>query len=338
MKFIDEAIIEVIAGKGGDGSASFRREKFVPFGGPDGGDGGRGGSIIAVANRNINTLVEYRYTRKFQAKNGENGHGSDCYGRSAENITLHVPVGTIVINHKTGDIIADLQQDKQEAMLAKGGEGGLGNLHFKSSTNRAPRQKTNGKEGEQYLLRLELRVLADVGLFGLPNAGKSTFISAISNSKPKIADYPFTTLSPNLGVVRVNESFSFVLADLPGLVEGAASGKGLGHRFLRHIQRCHLLLHFIDLSSGIEESANLVKQAKLLAKELELYDQNLQNKPRWIVFNKIDVLTTEKKRTLIDNFIKNFSESIIFFEISALTKAGCQNLLQAIAKYFVKTK
>lgn len=336
MKFIDEAVIEVVAGTGGNGSASFRREKFVPFGGPDGGDGGHGGSIIAIADRNINTLVEYRYTRKFKAKNGENGHGSDCYGRSADNIILRFPVGTMIFNHQTNELIADLHQDQQQTTIAKGGKGGLGNLHFKSSTNRAPKQKTDGKEGEHFLLRLELRVLADVGLFGLPNAGKSTFISTVSNSRPKIADYPFTTLSPNLGVVRINENTSFVIADLPGLIKGAANGKGLGHRFLRHLQRCRLLLHFIDLSEATDASLDLVNQAQSLIKELELYDKNLFQKPRWIVFNKIDTLNDTKKTELIDLFLRHFPESLKFFEISALTNIGCQNLIFAITEHFKK--
>jgi len=232
MKFVDEATIEVHAGKGGDGIASFRREKFIPRGGPDGGDGGRGGSIHAVADRNINTLVEYRYARIHRARNGGKGQGSDCYGKAAEDITLQVPVGTVISDLATGEVIADLAADGQTAVLVKGGQGGLGNIHFKSSTNRAPRQCTPGGPGESRNLKLELKVLADVGLLGQPNAGKSTFIRSVSAARPKVADYPFTTLHPNLGVVRVDENRSFVVADIPGLIEGAAEGAGLGHQFL----------------------------------------------------------------------------------------------------------
>jgi len=248
MKFIDEAKIEVIAGDGGNGCASFCREKFRPFGGPDGGDGGKGGSIWAVADRNINTLVDYRFSKLHKARNGENGRGADCYGKGADDIMLRMPVGTLIIDSIDGEIIADMTEHGQTALLVKGGEGGWGNIHFKSSTNRAPRQKTDGKEGERRELRLELKVLADVGLLGMPNAGKSTFISAVSNARPKIADYPFTTLHPNLGVVRVSHEKSFVIADIPGLIEGAADGAGLGIQFLRHLQRTRLLLHIVDLA------------------------------------------------------------------------------------------
>src|SRR6185312_5441911 len=248
MKFFDEARIEVIAGKGGDGSASFRREKYVPRGGPDGGDGGRGGSIYAVADANLNTLIDYRYTRIFRAKGGENGRGSDCNGKGADDIVLRVPVGTVIRDADSGETLADLAKDGERSLLARGGKGGLGNLHFKSSVNRAPRQFTRGEPGEARKLELELRVLADVGLLGMPNAGKSTFIRAVSAARPKVADYPFTTLHPNLGVVRVDTSRSFVVADIPGLIEGAAEGAGLGHQFLRHLQRTHLLLHLVDMA------------------------------------------------------------------------------------------
>jgi GTP-binding protein len=237
VKFIDEALIEVIAGDGGNGAVSFRREKYVPRGGPDGGDGGRGGSIFIVADRNINTLIDYRYARIHRAKRGENGRGADQYGHGAADIVLRVPVGTTIVDADTGETIADLATDGQQALVAKGGKGGLGNIHFKSSTNRAPRQFTPGGQGEQRRLRLELKVLADVGLLGLPNAGKSTFIRAVSAARPKVADYPFTTLAPNLGVVRTDTSRSFVIADIPGLIAGAADGAGLGHQFLRHLQR-----------------------------------------------------------------------------------------------------
>lgn len=237
MKFIDEVLIDVAAGSGGNGAVSFRREKFIPMGGPDGGDGGKGGSIWALADRNINTLVEYRYTRSFKAKNGEQGRGSDCYGKGADDLILRVPVGTVIRDEETGEELADLAADGRKALVAKGGKGGLGNLHFKSSTNRAPRQSTSGEPGEERRLRMELKVLADVGLLGMTNAGKSTFIRSVSAAKPKVADYPFTTLHPNLGVVRVDQDRSFVVADIPGLIEGAAEGAGLGHQFLRHLAR-----------------------------------------------------------------------------------------------------
>ncbi len=248
MKFIDEARIEVHAGKGGDGASSFRREKYVPRGGPDGGDGGRGGSVYAIADRNINTLIDYRYTRIHRAKDGGKGMGKQCNGRGADDVYLRVPVGTVVTDRDTGERVADLAADGQTALLAKGGRGGLGNVNFKSSTNRAPRYAQPGEPGESRNLSMELRVLADVGLLGLPNAGKSTFIRAVSSARPKVADYPFTTLQPNLGVVRIGHEASFVIADIPGLIEGAAEGAGLGHQFLRHLARTRLLLHLVDVA------------------------------------------------------------------------------------------
>jgi len=248
MKFFDEARIEVIAGKGGDGSASFRRERSIPRGGPDGGDGGRGGTIYAEADKDLNTLIDYRYTRIFRAKAGENGRGADCYGKGGDDIVLRFPVGTVIRDAANGDTIADLTRDGERVVLVKGGKGGLGNIHFKSSVNRAPRQFTKGEQGEARNLDLELRVLADVGMLGMPNAGKSTFIRAVSAARPKVADYPFTTLHPNLGVVRVDTNRSFVVADIPGLIEGAAEGAGLGHQFLRHLQRTRLLLHMVDMA------------------------------------------------------------------------------------------
>ena len=255
MKFIDEAKIYVAAGDGGNGVVSFRREKYEPEGGPDGGDGGRGGSVRMIADRNINTLVEYRYTRKFVAQRGENGASAGCYGKGGKDIVLHVPVGTVVVDVNTHKTVADLSHDGQSVLVAKGGKGGLGNIHFKSSTNRAPRQSTPGEAGEERDLRLELRVLADVGLLGLPNAGKSTFIRAVSAARPKVADYPFTTMHPNLGVVRTDENRSFVIADIPGLIEGAAEGAGLGIRFLKHLARTRVLLHIIDLAPPDPEAA-----------------------------------------------------------------------------------
>ena len=254
MKFIDEAIIEVHAGKGGNGAATFRREKYVPRGGPNGGDGGRGGSVVAEADLNINTLIDYRFARIHRARSGESGRGSDCYGRGAEDIILRVPVGTVFIDAETGELLGDLVNHGQRLEIARGGSGGLGNLHFKSSTNRAPRQCTPGEEGQSRRLRMELKVLADVGLLGMPNAGKSTFIRAVSSARPKVADYPFTTLHPNLGVVRDGYNRSFVIADIPGLIEGAADGAGLGHQFLRHLTRTGLLLHLVDFGPRDEDA------------------------------------------------------------------------------------
>jgi GTP-binding protein len=327
MKFIDEAVIEVHAGKGGDGAASFRREKFVPRGGPDGGDGGRGGSIYAIADRNINTLIDYRYARIHRAKNGEKGMGADCYGRGAPDIELRMPVGTVVSDFDTGEIIADLAHHEARATLAKGGKGGLGNLHFKSSVNRAPREFTRGEEGESRKLKLELKVLADVGLLGLPNAGKSTFIRAVSAARPKVADYPFTTLHPNLGVVRADESRSFVVADIPGLIEGAAEGAGLGHQFLRHLQRTRLLLHLVDIAP---DAGDPVKDAKAIVKELKKYDAELYRKPRWLVLNKIDLLPAETRDKTVHAFVRKFGWKGKIFTISALTGEGCQALTYAI--------
>ncbi|MCC2954235.1 GTPase ObgE [Massilia sp. IC2-477] len=329
MKFIDEARIEVIAGDGGNGCASFRREKFRPFGGPDGGDGGKGGSIYVVADRNINTLVDFRYSKTHHARNGEPGRGSDCYGKGAEDVYLRMPVGTLIIDDVNGEIIADLTEHGQTELLAQGGEGGWGNIHFKTSTNRAPRQKTEGKEGQRRTLRLELKVLADVGLLGMPNAGKSTFITAVSNAKPKIADYPFTTLHPNLGVVRVSHEKSFVIADIPGLIEGAAEGAGLGHQFLRHLARTGLLLHIVDLS-GFDAKVDPVKEAKALVKELEKYDEELLNKPRWLVLNKLDVVDEAERKKVVKDFVKRMAWKGPVFEISALNREGCQDLVNAI--------
>jgi len=340
MRFVDEARIEVIAGKGGDGVVSFRREKFVPRGGPDGGDGGRGGSIYAVADRNINTLVDYRYARRHQARNGERGRGSDQYGAAAEDVVLRVPVGTEVYDEDSGERIADLTVHGQRALLAKGGTGGLGNIHFKSSTNRAPRQSTPGEAGEQRNLRLELKVLADVGLLGLPNAGKSTLIAAVSNARPKIADYPFTTLYPNLGVVRVAPTRSFVIADIPGLIEGAAEGAGLGHQFLRHLQRTRLLLHLVDLAP-FDPQADPVRDARAIVAELRKYDPGLAAKPRWLVLNKIDLLPPDERQARIDAFVaalkkgrgRNAVRVERVFAISGLTREGCEPLMWAISEY-----
>ncbi|NLY63576.1 MAG: GTPase ObgE [Alcaligenaceae bacterium] len=339
MKFVDEATIEVIAGKGGNGSASFRREKFIPKGGPDGGDGGRGGSIYAVADRNINTLIDFRYARLHRAKNGENGRGSAQYGAAAPDITLRVPVGTVVYDNDTGEQLFDLDRNGESVTLAAGGQGGMGNIHFKSSVNRAPRQFTHGQEGEQRKLRLELKVLADVGLLGMPNAGKSTLITKISNAKPKIADYPFTTLHPNLGVVRTSASRSFVVADIPGLIEGASEGAGLGHLFLRHLTRTRVLLHLVDVSSldpDTDPVEKAVADAKAIVEELRLYDTELYNKPRWLVLNKLDVL--ENPEDVKARFCKEFEWDGPVFAISALNGEGTQELIWALQDYLDKVK
>ena len=336
MKFIDEAKIEVIAGDGGNGCASFCREKFRPFGGPDGGDGGKGGSIWAVSDRNVNTLVDYRFARMHKARNGESGRGADCYGKGADDIFLRMPVGTLIIDNASGEIIADLTEHGQQTILAKGGEGGWGNIHFKTSTNRAPRQKGDGKEGERRELRLELKVLADVGLLGMPNAGKSTYISAVSNARPKIADYPFTTLHPNLGVVRVSHEKSFVIADIPGLIEGAAEGAGLGIQFLRHLQRTRLLLHIVDLAPF--DNVDPVKEAKAIVKELKKYDQSLFDKPRWLVLNKLDMVPSEERAKRVKDFVKKFGWKGPVFEISALNHDGCADLTVAIYSYLAEQR
>jgi len=332
MKFIDEAKIEVIAGDGGAGSASMRREKFIEFGGPDGGDGGRGGSVYAIADRNINTLIDYRYSKTHLAKNGEPGRGADCYGRAGDDIELRMPVGTIITDFETGDLIADLTKHGERLCLAEGGVGGWGNIHFKSSTNRAPRQKTNGKPGVRRKLKLELKVLADVGLLGMPNAGKSTLITAVSNARPKIADYPFTTLHPNLGVVRVGSERSFVIADIPGLIEGAAEGAGLGHRFLRHLQRTGVLLHLVDVAP-FDENVDIAADAKAIVNELRKYDEALYQKPRWLVLNKVDMLQPEERQKVIKDFLKRFKWDGPVFEISALNGEGCDRLCYAIQDY-----
>jgi GTP-binding protein len=347
MKFIDEATIEVHAGKGGDGVAAFRREKYVPRGGPSGGDGGRGGSIYAVADRNLNTLIEYRFTRIFRAKNGENGRGSDCYGAGGDDMTLAVPVGTVIFDAETGETVADLATDGQRVILAKGGTGGLGNLHFKSSTNRAPRQFTRGEPGEWRRLRLELKVLADVGLLGMPNAGKSTFIRAVSAARPKVADYPFTTLHPHLGVVRVDVNRSFVVADIPGLIEGAAEGAGLGHQFLRHLARTRLLLHLVDIAP-YDGGGDPAADAWTIVDELRKYDEALFRKPRWLVLNKFDLLPEDNREKQLQAFTRRYAalaqqagqeqQAPRTFAISALTGAGCRELIFAIAQFLAKAE
>ncbi|MBM3350661.1 MAG: GTPase ObgE [Betaproteobacteria bacterium] len=330
MKFIDEATIKVYAGDGGNGVATFRREKYEPMGGPSGGDGGRGGSIIVEADRNINTLVDYRYTRSFRAQRGENGRSAECYGAKGEDMVLRVPVGTVVSDKSSGQMLVDLSQDGQRALMAKGGNGGLGNVHFKSSMNRAPRQCTKGEPGEELELYLELKVLADVGLLGLPNAGKSTFIRSVSAAKPKVADYPFTTLHPNLGVVRVDAERSFVIADIPGIIEGAADGAGLGHQFLRHLQRTSLLLHLVDIAP-FDEEVDPIREAKAIVEELRKYDEALYHKPRWLVLNKIDMLADAEE--VVKKFIRNYDWKGQVFSISAISGIGCKELTYAIMQH-----
>lgn len=351
MKFIDEAKIEVIGGKGGNGATSFRREKFVPRGGPDGGDGGRGGSVWAVADENVNTLVEYRFVKRYQAKNGEKGHGSDRYGAGAEDIELHMPVGTLIRDVDTNEIVADLTHHGQRVCVARGGKGGLGNIHFKSSVNRAPKQSTPGEDGQARTLQLELKVLADVGLLGMPNAGKSTLIRAVSAARPKVADYPFTTLHPNLGVVRLDENNSFVMADIPGLIEGAAEGAGLGHRFLKHLSRTGLLLHVVDLAPFNEET-DTASEALAIIHELRKYDEQLYDKPRWLVLNKLDMLDDETAKQRETEFLNAIGwdypppddrftfdmQTPRLFKISALTHAGTQDLVLQINQYLNEKK
>ncbi len=336
MKFIDEVTIEVAAGNGGDGCASFRREKFIPKGGPDGGDGGRGGSVWIRADCNINTLIDFRYARRHQARNGEKGRGADCYGAGGSDIELRVPVGTVVTDADTGEQLADLVTHAQRVPLVRGGRGGLGNLHFKSSTNRTPREFTKGEPGERRKLHLELRVLADVGLLGLPNAGKSTLIRAVSNARPKVADYPFTTLHPNLGVVRVGPEQSFVIADVPGLIEGAADGAGLGHQFLRHLSRTHLLLHLIDCMPP--DNGDLARDARTIAAELRKYDDALFRKPRWFVLNKIDLVPVDQREHLLHEFRRRLRTKAPVLAVSAATGDGCRELISAVARFLAEQR
>ncbi len=332
MKFVDEALIDVIAGDGGNGCVSFRHEKFKEFGGPNGGDGGRGGHVFAVADASLNTLVDFRFSKRYAAKRGEHGLGSDMFGAAGEDITLKMPVGTIIADADTGEVLFELLAPGEVITLAKGGDGGFGNMRFKSSINRAPRQKTPGWPGEKRQLKLELKVLADVGLLGMPNAGKSTLIAAVSNARPKIADYPFTTLHPNLGVVRVGPEQSFVIADLPGLIEGASDGAGLGHQFLRHLQRTRLLLHVVDLAP-FDDAVDPVAQARAIVAELKKYDPSLHKKPRWLVLNKLDMVAPESRDRVVADFVRRFRYKGPVFAISALTREGCEPLIQVVYQY-----
>jgi GTP-binding protein len=324
MKFVDEAIIRVEAGDGGNGCMSFRREKFIPWGGPDGGDGGDGGSIYLQANSNINTLADFRYQRLLRAKRGENGMGGQCTGAKGEDLIISVPVGTMVYDIETEELIADFTQPEQIACVAQGGFHGLGNLRFKSSTNRAPRKTTQGSRGEHRQLRLELKLLADVGLLGLPNAGKSSFIRAVSAAHPKVADYPFTTLHPQLGVVRIDHQSSFVIADIPGLIEGAAEGAGLGIQFLKHLMRTRILLHLVDIAPN--DGLDPVAAIKTIEQELKKYSPELAAKERWLVLNKIDLLPEAALNAHCQAIVKKLKWKKPVFQVSALKKEGTQAL------------
>ncbi|CRL44045.1 GTPase ObgE/CgtA [Sodalis glossinidius str. 'morsitans'] len=324
MKFVDEATILAAAGDGGNGCVSFRREKYIPRGGPDGGDGGDGGDVWLLADENLNTLIDYRFEKNFRAERGQNGQSCDCTGKRGKDIIIKVPVGTRVLDSGTNEVMGDMTRHAQRLMVAKGGFHGLGNTRFKSSVNRAPRQKTGGTKGEIREIQLELMLLADVGMLGLPNAGKSTFIRAVSAAKPKVADYPFTTLVPSLGVVRMDNEQSFVVADIPGLIEGAADGAGLGIRFLKHLERCQVLLHLIDLAP-VDES-DPVENARIIVTELERYSENLASKPRWLVFNKADLLDPEEAASRANAIAKVLGWEEKYYLISAANRDGVKAL------------
>jgi GTP-binding protein len=332
MKFVDEAEIRVAAGAGGNGSVSFRREKFIPLGGPDGGDGGRGGSVYLVADEGLNTLIDFRHERSYKAKRGENGAGRQMTGADAEDVVIRVPVGTMIINIATDEVIGDLVEHGQKMLVARGGDGGRGNIHFKTSTNRSPQKMTPGWPGEERDLRLELKLLADVGLLGFPNAGKSTFIRAVSAARPRVADYPFTTLHPNLGVVRVERDHSFVIADIPGLIEGAAEGAGLGIQFLKHVQRNRILLHLVDVAP-MDESIDPVEQVRTIERELEKFDPELFQRPRWLLLNKLDLVAEEDQKALIDDIIGRLGWKVPWFAVSAATGEGCMDVCRRVMAY-----
>ncbi len=328
MRFVDEAVIQVDAGAGGNGCISFRREKFVPYGGPDGGDGGRGGSIYMEADQDANTLVDYRYTRKFRADRGQNGMGANCSGRGGGDVVLKVPAGTTVVDDDTGEVLGDLVEPGQRLLVAQGGRGGLGNIHFKSSTNRAPRKSTPGMPGDSRRLKLELKVLADVGLLGLPNAGKSTFIRAVSAARPKVADYPFTTLTPNLGVVDIERHRSFVMADIPGLIPGASEGAGLGIRFLKHLARTRYLLHLVDIEPV--DGSDPVENVRAIAAELENFSPTLAALPRWLVLNKIDLVLEEERERFCEEIVRRLAWDGPVFRVSGLTGEGARQVCYAL--------
>jgi GTP-binding protein len=339
MKLVDEAEITVTAGNGGNGCIGFRREKFIPLGGPDGGDGGNGGDVWLQADENLNTLVDFRHQRQFKAQRGENGMGQQRYGKAGEDTTITVPIGTVVINVDTDEVIGDLTGHGERLLVAKGGHGGLGNMHFKSSINRSPRRATPGSEGEQRLLKLELKLLADVGLLGFPNAGKSTFIRAVSAATPKVADYPFTTLYPNLGVVSVEIGRSFVIADIPGLIEGAADGAGLGSLFLRHVQRTRLLLHLVDIAPMSMEGGEGVdvapaEQVRAIENELRKYDPAMLEKPRWLVLNKADLMFEDEARERAQEIVAELGWTQPWFLVSAIGREGTWPIMLAVQSFF----
>lgn len=331
MKLVDEADITVEAGNGGNGCVGFRREKFIPLGGPDGGDGGNGGSVWIVADENLNTLVDFRHQRHFRAQRGQNGMGRQMYGKAGDDLIIVVPVGTVVTNVATDEVIGDLTENGNRLLVARGGQGGLGNMHFKSSVNRSPRQSTTGEQGEGRDLRLELKLLADVGLLGFPNAGKSTLIRAVSAATPKVADYPFTTLYPNLGVVSVEPHRSFVIADIPGLIEGAADGAGLGALFLRHIQRTGLLLHLVEIEPL--DGGNAVDQIRAIEHELAKFDAGLMEKPRWLLLNKADLLPKEDADALAKQIIETLDWKAPWFVISGLAHDGTRNVMLQVQAF-----
>ena len=336
MKLVDEAEVQVIAGNGGNGCVGFRREKYIPLGGPDGGDGGDGGTVWLVADANLNTLVDFRHQRLFRAQRGENGMGRQAYGKGGEDLTIRVPVGTTVTNVETDEVIGDLTRDGDRLLVAKGGKGGLGNMHFKSSTNRSPQRALPGLEGEQRVLRLELKLLADVGLLGFPNAGKSTLIRAVSAATPKVADYPFTTLYPNLGVVSVEQYRSFVIADIPGLIEGAADGAGLGAQFLRHLQRTRLLLHLVDVApmEGGVEGITPAEQVRLIETELRKHDPELLDKPRWLVLNKADLLPEDERQAAAQAVVDELGWKDRWFLVSAISREGTWPIMLEVMAFF----
>ena len=328
MKFVDEATIRVIAGKGGNGAMSFLREKYRPNGGPDGGDGGNGGSIFMKANSGLNTLADFRYTRIYKAQGGQGGSGRDCFGKYGEDLIVNVPLGTIISDAETGEVIGDVVKDGQQLLVAKGGIRGLGNARYKSSINQSPRKTTNGKPGDERLIKLELKVLADVGLLGLPNAGKSTFLGAVSSAKPRVADYPFTTLYPQLGVVDVGESSGFVIADIPGLIEGAADGVGLGIGFLKHLNRTHILLHIVDIAPL--DGKGVVESILEIEKELECFGEELLGRERWLVFNKCDVIDAEAADQICEQAVDQLGWQQPVHMISAATGQGCRDLVNKL--------
>ncbi|HEJ9687905.1 TPA: Obg family GTPase CgtA [Proteus mirabilis] len=335
MKFVDEAKILIVAGDGGNGCVSFRREKYIPKGGPDGGDGGDGGDVYMVADENLNTLIDYRFTKSYRAERGENGQSRDCTGKRGQDITINVPVGTRARDLATGEIIADLTVHGQKQMVAKGGFHGLGNTRFKSSVNRAPRQRTMGTPGESREVLLELMLLADVGMLGMPNAGKSTFIRAVSAAKPKVADYPFTTLVPSLGVVHMDSHQSFVVADIPGLIEGAADGAGLGIQFLKHLERCRVLLHLIDIDPI--DGSDPVENAKIIISELEKYSDKLAQKPRWLVFNKVDLLDADEAKQKAQAIVEALGWEGDYYMIAAINQEGVKKLCWDIMEFLKVT-